>query len=293
MLNILVAPRANSANSENIAKRIVHFLKSEKVEYSVFFHNNNIELSNTAKTLSETGETNFVMIGDDITLSMILNSVKDISKIKLGIISSGNHNDFAKFMGLDCSPIHAIRNVLGNKITAVDYLKVNDMVAVNNLIIGASTHALEIFDSYKFKNFLTKKYALSKYSKKFEGIELSIESKSNKTKKELIFELSINNGGLSEGKLISPLSNVKDGLFNMQYVTFSTASLQKQYLSKASKGEHIYEDGVHQLWLDSVKLTPAEDTKIKTIVDGNIRDFDTITVSVVEGGLNIFVADED
>lgn len=288
MLNLIVAPYDCCENGEIYTKRIVKYLKEQNVEYSVYFCATLDDVTKNAEEIYSLGETEFVIVGDDNIISTFLNSIKDIGKIKLGIVPTSKHDDFASFIGLSANPIQAIKDILEREIETVDYLICNDKVVLNNISIGSSAEVFEIFNKYKVRNGVTFKYALMKYGNKFDGVELTLDSKSTKQKTENIFELSIANGGNRKGKNLSPLSNVKDGLFNLNYSTTSEdRKTRKKYLKSTLMGKHIYDDNTKQHWLTSLKITNA-DKRIRAVLDGNLQTFEEMNVSIVENGLKLY-----
>lgn len=287
MLNILVAPNSVNRKAENITKRIVRFLKSEKVDFSVYFSVAMNDISNNTAQLIDSGETDFIIVGDDAVISEFINSIKDLSKIKLGIIPTSKDNDFASYLGLEHSPIPAIKAILNNKVEPVDLLLMNDRRVLNNILIGASTILEEIVSQYKIQNTITKNYALIKYGNKFDGIDIKIESKNQKVIQDNIYELSISNGGKSNGRPVSPLANVRDGLFNFNYITTPPKDSRKKYLKLFKKGEHIYNENTKQYWLNNIKISNP-DNKIKAVVDGKVITVENMNVSVLEKVLKLY-----
>ncbi len=287
MLNLIVSPYDVAENGERYCKRIVSYLKEQKVEYAVYFHEKIENIVDSVTNAISLGENEFVVIGPDAVINAFVNSVKDLSKIKFGIIPTSPQDDFAKFLGISSNPIQAIKDILQKKIDTVDYLLVNDIKVVNNVLIGASADIFEKYSEHKVKNFITQNLAVMQYAGKFEGVELTLNFKGNKDKTENIYELSIANGGLSEGNAVSPLSNVKDGLFNLNYVVLPEKNERKKYLSLFKKGEHIYKESTNQFWLENLKITNA-DNKIKALIDGRIFNLDQLNVSIIENGLKIY-----
>ncbi len=287
MLNILVAPYEYNENGEKYTKRIVHFLKSEKIDYSVYFSPTINDIGKNAMDLTSEGETDFIIVGDEPIIHIFLNNVADISKIKLGIIPLSKHDDLASYLDLETNPINAIKKILQNKIKTIDYLFMNDKIVINNIIIGASTELFEIYNQYKMKNVFTKNFVLMQYGSNFEGIELSFDIKSKKTIKEVVFELSISNAGYSKNHEISPLANVSDGLFNFNYCSLPERENKKKYLKLFKKGNQIYDEHTKQFWLDNLKISNA-DNKIKALVDGKIETLSELDISIVKDGLKIF-----
>ena len=109
----------------------------------------------------------------------------------------------------------------------------------------------------------------------------------NKSKKINAYELVVANGGLSNGKPVSPLSNLQDGLFNLTYSVVSHKPGKKKQINMFNKGEHIYDDDTKQFWLNQLKITNPE-KKIKAIIDGKIHNVEELNISILEGGLKIY-----
>ena len=287
MLNLIVAPTSECSNAENITKKIVKFLKTENVEYSVYFSTAFKDIKASVDELVSFGETEFIVVGNCSVFSEVLNSFKDISKIKFGFIPTTRNDDFAKYVELETSPILAVKNILDKKITELDYMVVNSKKVVNNVIIGASVEIFELQNQLKFKNIITEKFAEAKVKDEFAGVNLSIQQKNGKTKNLNVYEFVAANGGYSKGKLVSPLSNVTDGLFNLLYTEYTGEKTDLINLQKFSNGEHVYSEDVVQQWINNLKITNA-DKKIKAIVDGKIQTFESLEITLVEKGLKIY-----
>lgn len=286
MLNIITAPRNYNSKAERFTKRIVKYLKNQQVEYSVYFSLSFDDIKSNVKQLISLGESDFVIVGDDAVISTVLACFKDLNKIKIGIIPTSKRDDFASCLKLSFNPIQAIKDILQNNVEKVDLMLANDMIVINNIIIGASVEVFHFYNQYKIKNFISQKIATVKYGNSFSGVELSLDVK-NKNKKLNVFELVIANGGSSNGKPISPLSNVNDGLFNLTYSLISNQNDNKKTIKLFNKGEHIYQEDVKQFWLNSLKISNP-DKKIKALIDGKIYNLEDLNVSILENALKIY-----
>ena len=289
MLNLIVAPHEQNAKAENFAKKVVKILKTEKAEYSVYFSQSIKDINANIQELLNIGETEFVLVGDDVLLHTFINTVKDLSKLKIGLVPVGENNDFASYINISKKPSQAIKDILERNIETVDYLLLNNSTKViNNITIGASTEIFELYNQSKLQNILTKNFFMFKYGNKFEGIELAFNSpKNTKPKYENIFELSIANGGLLDGKHVSPLSNVKDGLLNLNYAIVPAREERKKYLKLFKKGNQIYNQNTKQLWINNLHVTNP-DKRIKILADSNLMTVEELNVQVVENGLKIY-----
>jgi diacylglycerol kinase family enzyme len=272
MLNLIVAPKQLDAKAESYSKRIVKYLKAENVEYSVYFSLSLEDITANVNELTMLGETEFVVVGNDVVLNQFLNSLKDFNKIKLGIVPTSSKDDFARYLGIESSPILAIKRILNRNIEEIDFLLVNDQKVLNNVIIGSSVEVFEQYSQYAWQSFVTEVFAELKVKNKFTGVELGVTSKSSKPKTENIYELVVANGGYSKGKHVSPLSNVSDGLFNLIYTNSTNEKANLKALKGYDDGKHIYNENVKQFWLNSIKITNPNN-KIKALLDGRIYTF--------------------
>lgn len=286
MLNIIVAPYSHNSNAERIAKKVIKYLKSQQVEYSVYFSEYLENIDVNMRQLLSFGENEFVIVGDDAVINKVISCIKDLSKAKIGIIPTSARDDFARYLEISSNPIQAIKDILTKNIAKVDILVVNDMPVLNNVCVGASVDIYHHFSQYKIKNFISERIAMSKYGNKFAGIELGLTTK-NKTKNEVVFDLVVANGGFAKGKPVSPLSNLQDGQFNVTYSTVSSRNEKKKYIRLQQKGEHVHDVETKQHWMTTLKITNPEN-KIKALIDGEIYTLEKLEISIIEKGLNIY-----
>lgn len=286
MLNIIVSPSSYNSIGEKHVKKIVKYLKSEQVECSVYFSSTFDNLKDNMKELISFGENEFVVVGDDLVISTVISCVKDLNKVKIGIVPTGKNDDFASYLKISTSPIQAIKDILLKNIESVDLMIANDITVLNTIIIGASVEVFHMFNQYKLRNVITEKFATSKYGNNYPGIDLIFDNKS-KSKKETVFELVVANGGFSKGKPVSPLSNLQDGLFNVNYTTVSGKPNKRKYIKMFNKGEHIYSEDTKQHWMTNLKISNP-DKKIKALIDGKVYNLEELNISILENGLKIY-----
>ena len=286
MLNIIVAPKEHNSKADRFVKKVVKYLKNEQVDYSVYFSTNFDQLKDNMNEILSLGGNDFIVVGDDVVINSVLSTIKDLNKIKIGIIPTGKNDDFSSYLGLNSNPIQAIKDILNKNIQNVDIMVVNDMPVINMVAVGASVEVVHQLNQFKIKNFIGEKIATMKFGNNFAGIELGLESK-GKTKKENVFELVVANGGFSKGKPLSPLSNLQDGLFNVNYSVVSNKSNNTKYIKKFNKGNHIYDENTKQYWMSNLRITNP-DKKIKALIDGKIHNVEELNISIIENGLKIY-----
>ena len=157
MLNLIVAPKAHNQSAEGRAKKVVKYLKSEQVEYSVYFSQSFDQVKENVKHLLSFGESEFVIVGDEAVVSCVLSCFKDLHKIRIGIIPTSSKDDFASYLGISSNPTQAIKDILKKQVENIDIMIVNDMAVLNSIVIGASVDIFNKFNQYKIKNFISEK----------------------------------------------------------------------------------------------------------------------------------------
>lgn len=286
MYNIIVNPVAGKNKARRAVKKVSKYLKSQNIEFLVFFSENSQHITDTTKTLCKNGEKDFIVIGGDGTLHHFVNGLVDPSKVNFGIIPAGKHNHFAKYLSIPSKPLLAIKNILEHPTIKIDYLKCNEYRSLNLVSCGAIEQAEKHFQSQEakkrsFNSILN--YTLKTYT----GIKLAIEADNFKQKEKLYTSCSICNGGFYGNNIyISPLSNMHDGLANLVTLNYEdNKSIKRNYLT-AKRGKHIYKDFSSTSWTSFAHIKSNAD--FDAILDGELYKFNEIEINVIANGLNIY-----
>lgn len=282
MLNLIVNPYAGGGLAKNNTKVITKYLKKEKIPYLVYFCEKESDVKTFVEELCKSGEKEFVLIGGDGTIHQFVNSV-DMSKVNFGIVPSGDHNNFAKSIGLEFNAIKAIENILAQNIERYDYIKCNDIYAVNYVALGCIE---EIKHKLKDDKHQANSFDYFKNLNKCSPLELTIVNKDVKEKNQVLDECYIANGLYKDRSKISPLSNLQDGLFNLICVANNGKRKVSSYL-KIKHGKHIYNDLNKTYWLENATIN-SNNTPLKIEIDGELYEMEKLDISTIEGGLNIY-----
>ena len=287
MYNIIVNPSANSKKAEKVIKKVSKYLKSQAVEFLVYFSENAEDVTNITKKLCKDGERQFIVVGGDGTLNHFVNGLTDPSKTNFGIIPAGKHNHFARYLNLPKKPVEAIKNILENPTIKVDYLKCNEYRALNLISCGAIEIAENKYLTQDKDSKLSRRKILNETLKNFDGISLSIEADNLKQKNKLYTACAICNGGFyGDNVYVSPLSNMHDGLANVVTIDYNDSSQVKKDYKITRSGKHIYTNPTSNSWSTQVKVTAKQ--PFDTMIDGEIYQFDTLEINVIAKGLNIY-----
>jgi len=287
MYNVIVNPLAGKCKASKVIKKVSKYLKSQKVEFLVFFSETAEDVNDISKKLCKDGERDFIIIGGDGTLNHFVNGLTDPSKVNIGIIPAGKHNHFARYLNIPKNPIEAVRTILEQQTIKIDYLKCNEYRALNLISCGAIEVAENKYLSQDKNEKISRRKILKNTLENFEGITLSIEADNLKQKDKLYTSCAICNGGFyGDNIYISPLSNMHDGLANLVTIDYTDGKQVDKDYSVVKKGKHIYKSPTNNSWSSYVNIN--SDSPFATMIDGEIYQFENLEINVIAKGLNIY-----
>ena len=287
MLNVIVNPYAGGNLARKNIKKISKYLKKEKIAYLVYFSEKNTDIEEYASNLFKSGEKEFVLVGGDGTIHKFINAIPDLSKVNIGIIPSGKHNNFAKSTGLEFNPVKAIQNILNEKLEKFDYLTCGKIAICNSISLGFIEnvkHAL--LRDNKTRNINL--FDCLKYLKNYQPIQLNFSGSDIKEKNINVQECYICNGNGHGNLPVSPLSNPQDGLTNVICITKKGDKTSLNEYLKIRRGKHIYDEQNKTFWSGEFTFTSSE-MPAKAEIDGELYELDNLSIKTIEGGLNIYV----
>lgn len=113
MYNFIVNPNARSGLGQKVWKDLEAILKSEKVEYQVFFTKYQRHATAITREITSDGKEHVIVaLGGDGTVNEVVNGITYYDKAILGYIPIGSSNDFARGLELPTDPAEALRTVL-------------------------------------------------------------------------------------------------------------------------------------------------------------------------------------
>ena len=84
MYNVIVNPNANNKKASKVVKKVSKYLKSQDVEFLVYFSETADDITTITSKLCKEGEREFIVIGGDGTLNHFVNALTDPSKTNIG-----------------------------------------------------------------------------------------------------------------------------------------------------------------------------------------------------------------
>lgn len=292
MYNVIVNPTANHGRVSKVIRKVSKYLKSQNVEFLVFFSQDTNTVYDIAKKLSKEGEREFIIIGGDGTLNDFVNAITDPSKTNFGIIPAGKHNNFARYLELPKKPVDAVKNILEHPTIKVDYLKCNEYRALNLISCGAIELAESNYLNQESGNKLSRREILKQTLKSFDGIALNIDADNLNQKHKLYTSCAVCNGGFyGKNMYVSPLSNMHDGLANVVTISYEDNKKVKKDYAMIKKGKHIYKNPTSNSWSTYINIKSKQ--PFSAMLDGEIHQFEELQINVIPNGLNIYTKRTD
>ena len=113
MYYFIVNPGSRSGSGKSIWKKVERILEQEQVEYRVFFTSYRYHATKLAREItSRRQKLTLVTVGGDGTVNEVIDGIEDFASVTFAYIPTGSSNDFARSLGLPCTPEDALRNIL-------------------------------------------------------------------------------------------------------------------------------------------------------------------------------------
>ena len=116
MYYFIVNYTGGSGNARRTWNKVHYLLNEKNIEYKAYVTKKPGHAKKLAEKISsfEDEDIRLIVVGGDGTINEVLNGVKDLSKIRFGIIPTGSGNDFARGMGLPVDTIRVLDIILNS-----------------------------------------------------------------------------------------------------------------------------------------------------------------------------------
>jgi YegS/Rv2252/BmrU family lipid kinase len=229
-----------------------------------------------------------VAVGGDGTINEVASGILKSKKSDktLGIIPTGNGNDFIRSLKIPANIYDAIEVLLADRRRKVDVGRIGSRYFVNGLGIGLDGAVAQAIHQMKYLKgaYL---WAVLKKVLTFKSFPLKIEAPSWKYEGKLLL------AGASIGKYhggnfkLAPDAEIDDGLFDVYMIEDFTLLQRFVKIPMTRSGKHVQLAGVSikrapWIWISSVsKMPPAH-------VDGELIKLDRkFKVEIIKGALEV------
>ncbi len=218
MYHIIVNPVAGKKRANKNLVKIEKLLFERNIPFQTHKTCARQDGTAIAKSLTEQGETDFIVLGGDGTLHEVLNGLCDPVVCRLGIIPSGTGNDFAAKIGLPKKAEKALELILEGTAKPTDYLTVGGVRCMNVAGIGMDVDVLERCLRGKLKGKIKYLLSLTRSVFAFKGIPVVVRSEGIEERHEALLAAACNGSQFGGGVRICPVAEVDDNQIDVVVV---------------------------------------------------------------------------
>ena len=269
MLHLIYNPVSGKNKPKKSLEKAEKLLVERGVPYEVHETQGERDAQAIAKTLTESGEREIIVLGGDGTLHEVLNGLDDPALCTIGLLPCGTGNDFAERLGLPTDAEKAMAKILDGEAKPIDYLEVGGVRCMNVAGIGMDVDVLERCQKGKLKGKIKYFISLLQSLFAFKGIGLEMESEGRIERHEALIAAACNGSQFGGGIRICPNADVSDGKLHVVLVECigSNWGIIKAFMSLL-KGTILTYPATTEFLCERVKFTP--DTPCTVQLDGEL-----------------------
>ncbi len=207
----LINPISGVGKKKIIPKCIDKYLNKNKFDYQIEY----TQYRHHAHQLASENKHQFnviVAIGGDGTVNEV-GSALIYSECAMAIIPTGSGNGLSHHLKIPNKIKNALLTINQYQITTIDTGKVNDKYFIGTCGFGFDAHIAKKFDEYHKRGLISYAKLIRKEFKKYQPLSYKVTLNNEVKEFESFMFCVANSSEFGNGFVISPLSNIQDGIF--------------------------------------------------------------------------------
>jgi YegS/Rv2252/BmrU family lipid kinase len=282
MFQIILNPVSGKKKALKNVRVVEQILRERGIKYSLHHSCDVHDAENIARRLTESGETELIVLGGDGTLNEVLNGLSDPSVCSIGLIPSGTGNDFAEKQGIPLDPEKALLRILDGEAKPVDYLDIGGTRCMNVGGLGIDVDVLERCQRGKMKGKLKYLVSLIKSLFTFKGYRVKIVGDDKEETHDVLICAACNGSFFGGGIKICPPADTSDGKMDIIVVDCIGGKwkIVKAFI-QLMKGKIVEYPLTTYFRSDEVEFIPENDCPIQ--LDGELYHNHAFTAKICSG----------
>ena len=271
MYHIISNPTAGKNKYSKNLHKVETYLREQGVAFETHISQSSRDATAIAKSLSEAGVEDFIVVGGDGTMNEVLNGLSDPTACRVGLVPSGTGNDFAEKVGLPFDVEAACDVIIHGEAKPTDYMEINGVRCMNVAGLGIDVDVLERCHKGKMKG--KPKYVLSLIQSlfAFKGYKVEIVCDGKSETRDVLIAALCNGGQLGGGIKICPVAEVDDGKLDAIIVDCigGKIAIVKAFI-ELMKGRVLEYPLTKHVRCESIRFIPKNPTTCPVQLDGEL-----------------------
>ena len=288
MYNIIVNPWSGEGKKRKLHRRAIEHFQKLGQEIRVFASERPGQIRELARSITEKGEGDVVVIGGDGTLHDVLNGFADFDRCALGLILAGTGNDFAAAANIPLEPETAVEQIVNGAPRYTEFMQLPR--GVRGLNVAGTGIDVEILRRCRSSKWLRGKmqYLISLIISliKFKNYELSVRVNGHEVLYKTLIACVGNGFRIGGGIRMCPQAVLGDNLLDFVAVDNVKKSRILPAFIKLMQGRILEEKFSRFERCDHIEIFSNHPFTVQ--VDGELYDELPFVVDVVKDTLRMY-----
>jgi YegS/Rv2252/BmrU family lipid kinase len=284
-IRFIINPISGVGKRNILPKLISRYIDQSVFEYDFVYTEYRGHATELAKNAVSEKIDIVCAVGGDGSVNEVGIALID-TNTSLAILPTGSGNGLARHLKLSLRLKKSIRNLNNASKSIIDTVKIDDRHFIGVAGFGFDALVAEKFDKYHTRGFLSYAKLVIKEFRNFKGISIRVNNE--EYVENLLFCTFANASQFGNGFIISPKSNMKDGVFeivcikNPSFLGFILL-LIRSYLGRIDKS----------MYFSSIKVNQAtiETSETNAHIDGEPVKFNSnsLTLNCQSSSLSVLI----